>query len=318
MHIEPDIRLLALVTRQHGVFTRAQAKACGFSNRMIQHRLATGRWELLHPEVYGIGGAPQSWRRDEIAACYWSGGAAGGVAAGHLHKLPGCDQPPLEVVTHLRHKITPRCGIIVHCTKRLPTDQITSIDGIPVTSIERTLFDLCGQWRKHRAAIAVDNALFRSLTTIGDLDYCLYRTARRGRKGCALLRELVKERAELDVFPNSALETVMFEELFAPGLIPMPELQYEIRDSRGSVVARPDFVYPDERLVIEGHSRLWHEGVEAKKSDLERHDDIVALDYRIVYVTWADATRYAEKTVAKIQRLRRERSVPRASERAHV
>lgn len=35
----------------------------------------------------------------------------------------------------------PRDGIVVHCAK-LPDDEVTVVDGIRVTTIERTLFDL--------------------------------------------------------------------------------------------------------------------------------------------------------------------------------
>jgi very-short-patch-repair endonuclease len=210
----------------------------------------------------------------------------------------------------------PRSGIVVHATKRLPNEQITSVRGIPATSIERTLFDLCGQMSERHAAIALDNALFRGLTTIGSLDYCLYRTARRGRKGCARLRRLVKERWELDEFPNSPLETIIFELLVtAP---PLPELQYEFKRSDGTVIARPDFVYLPERLVIEGHSRLWHDGHLAAAEDVERHEQLVALGLHIEYVTWADVIKRPQQTLARIERLREERREPRVSERAHV
>ena len=119
-------------------------------------------------------------------------------------------------------------------------------------------------------------------------------------------------------FPNSALETVMFEELFADCSLPMPELQYEIRDSRGSVVGRPDFVYPDEKLVIEGHSRLWHEGKAAEVYDLERHRALVALGYRILYISWVDVTQYAEHTRMMIRAALTEQRVLCQSERAHA
>lgn len=285
---------------------------------MIHYRLETGRWVALHPEIYVVAGTPPSWHRDEIAAVFWAQGLAGGRAAGKLHGLPGCDDAPIEVLTTLRHKVMPRCGVVVHLTKRLPPEQIVTIDSIPTTSIDRTLLDLCGQMTRRRAAIALDSALFRGLTTIGDLDFCLYRTARRGRNGCAVLRDLVRERIDLTTFPNSPLETVMFEELFAPGFVPMPELQYELFDSSGRSIARPDFVYPEERIVIEGHSKLWHDGKEARTHDLERHEDLVANDYRVLYVTWPDVTQYLQRTVARIRQLRAERAVPRASERAHV
>ncbi|MDQ3940431.1 MAG: DUF559 domain-containing protein, partial [Actinomycetota bacterium] len=84
---------------------------------------------------------------------------------------------------------------------------------------------------------------------------------------------------------------------------PMPELQYEIRDQSGGVVARPDFVYPTEKVIIEGHSRLWHEGKAAQDEDLARHENLMRLGYRILYVTLIDVTQYPERTIARIRRM---------------
>lgn len=289
-----------LAHSQHGVFTRAQAKSCGFTNRMIQQRLETGAWVRLHPNVYCVAGAPRTWRRDQAAACYWSRGAAAGMAAGHLYGLPDCERPPIEVVTQVRQRAMPRCGVIVHATKRLPLEQVGCIDAIPVTRIERTLLDLCGQLPRQRSAIAVDYALSRGLTTVGELDYCLYRTARRGRNGCGKLRELVKERAHLGAIPTTPLETVVLQMIIDSGL-PMPELQHRIFDEAG-FVARPDFVYVEEKLVIEAHSRLWHEGKHARDVDMARDARLRRAGFEVLYVTWPDATQYRDRTAALIRR----------------
>ena len=193
----------------------------------------------------------------------------------------------------------PRCGITVHCTKRLPSDQVVVARGIPTTTIERTLLDLCGRFSRRDAAIALDNALTRGLTTLGLLDYCLYRTARRGRNGCARLRELVKARVELDRLPTTPLESVVLEMLLSSGR-DAPKLQYPIHGRDGSFIAQPDFVYPKEKLVIEAHSRLWHEGLEFRTKDATRDRKLRREGFDVLYVTWADATRYRERTLAII------------------
>ncbi|HEV3473182.1 MAG TPA: hypothetical protein VG408_08270 [Actinomycetota bacterium] len=226
---------------------------------------------------------------------------AAGRAAGHLHGLPGCDDPPVEVVT-ASHVVTPHSGVIVHRTKRLPAEQIITIEGIRSTSIERTLLDLCGVMVKRKAAIALDNALMRGLTTLGSIDHCLFLTARRGRNGCGVLRDLMKARVGLNTAPNSPLETVIHEMLFESSL-PIPVLQHVITDDTGVFVARPDFLYPEEKLIIEGHSKTWHWGERAESRDLEKHNKLLALGYSIMYVTWQDATTYRERTVATIARL---------------
>ena len=275
---------------------------------MVQYRLETGRWLMLHPGIYCHAGTPASWLRDQAAAAYWCKGAAAARAAGRLFDLPGCEDAPLEVLTTPTHKVMPRCGIVVHLTKRLPTEQLTAVDGIPATTIERTVMDLCGVLDERRAAIALDNALFRGLTTCGSLDHCLYLTARRGRNGCGVMRKLLKKRLHKTKVPNSPLETVIFE-MFSGSTLPMPELQYVIRNGKGDFVARPDFVYPGEKLIIEGHSKLWHSGELAREADARRERRLRNLGYLPIFVSWTDATVERERTMRMIERLHAERSV---------
>lgn len=194
----------------------------------------------------------------------------------------------------------PRSGIIVHETKRLPARQVCEIKGIPTTSVERTLMMLCVQMSPRGAAIAVDNALVRGLTTLGDLDFCLYLTARQGRGGSRLLRDLVRRRAQVDRVPTTALETVILDALLDEGL-PPPRVQPEIYDDHGAFVARPDFLYPEARLVIEGHSKLWHTGVTAQERDISRHQNLERSSYRVLYATWSDATRYRKQFVERVR-----------------
>lgn len=298
MRKDPEHKILRCASAQFGVFTRQQALSAGYTARMIKSRIDAGYWVSLHPTVYALAGAPPSFFRDEIAACFWSRGFAAGHAAGHLFELPGCE-PRIEVLTTFKRPVMPRCGIVVHETTRLPRNQTTIHQGIPVTTPERTLMDLCALMSERRAAIAVDNALYRGLTSVADLDFCLYLTAKRGRRGCGVLRRLIKQRAKLTEYPNSPLETVIFEMIEREGL-PTPLLQYSLFDEEG-FIARPDFVYPQAKLVIEGHSKLWHTGTAVEDKDRKKHDRLRRLGLTVLYIGWADATRYQQQTVERIR-----------------
>ena len=88
----------------------------------------------------------------------------------------------------------------------------------------------------------------------------------------------------------------------------MPELQYPIYDEHGDFVARPDFVWPREKVVVEGHSKLWHEGLVAKQSDEKRHRRLCGVGCRVLYVTWADATTFADAALDQMRQLLEDRS----------
>lgn len=273
---------------QHGVFSRKQAMAAGYRRSTIDSKIRSGEWVSLHPGIYCDGGMPRSWLRDMSAAVMWAYPAcASGRAAAFLHRLPGFDEPEFELVTTNR-RVTSRCGINVHHTKRLPEDQIERVQGIRCTSVERSVMDLCGLVGRRRAAIALDHCLSRGMSTLGSFDFCLFLVARRGRNGCGILRNLVQERWDLSGFPESPLETIIFEQLASSGL-PLPVPQFELLDRAGHPMARPDFVWPDEKLIVEGHSRLWHKGKELEKRDRERHLKLRDHSYRIIYVSWPDA-----------------------------
>lgn len=293
-----------IAASQYGVIGHAQARACGHSDRSINYRVTSRRFIPLHPRAYVIAGAPASWYRDQIAACIWSDGLASHRAAGFLWELPGCESSPIEITTS-DIRILPRSGIAVHHTLRMPLEHVTKVASIPTTAVERTLLDLGAVFTESRVAIALDDALRRGLTTLGDLDYCLYLTARRGRRGCAVLRRLVHKRLETSTTPHSALETLIFE-LLAGSSLPMPQLQYEIRDGNGLLIGRPDFVYPQWKVVIEGHSKRWHWGEHASSRDAQRHNELTAMGHRILYVTWADVTEFPVATLMRIERALRE------------
>lgn len=284
---------------QHGVFDRRQALAAGHTRKTIHYRLEAGVLEALHPTVYMFAGTPQTWERDQMAACLWARAAAHGLAAGRLWQIPGCEEAPIEILTS-RSKIVPHAGVIVHFTKRLPDDQLTRVRGIPVTSVERTLLGLGAQWRQRKVAVAIDDVFRRGLSDPEKVDRFLAKTARRGRDGCAVLRRLAKQRAARGGLPTTPLESIICQ-LLADSHLPMPELQAEILDESGSLVARVDFLYPAHRLIIEGQSFKWHGGYTGWARDMDRFNRLSALGYRILQVTWEDATRNKEATLRRIE-----------------
>ena len=101
------------------------------------------------------------------------------------------------------------------------------------------------------------------------------------------------------------METLVFEFLHDFDL-PIPEMQHEIRDHSGRFIARPDFLYPEQKLVIEAHSKQWHWGARAEHEDLLRHKRIVELGYRVIYLTATDVTLMAEQSAINIDRALRE------------
>src|SRR4051794_9302753 len=89
-------------------------------------------------------------------------------SAAELHMLPGRRTDPLEI-TCPRWRRSHGSSLIVHESTALDSADITVVDGIPVTTVARTLFDLGGVYRKGYVELAVENALRRGLTTEAEL-----------------------------------------------------------------------------------------------------------------------------------------------------
>src|SRR6476620_11567889 len=139
--MRPLSALSALVVLQHGVVSRPQLLALGVAARTIQHWRARGVLHDLHAGVYAWGHRAVSWQGRCVAALLLGGeGAAISHAAGAvLHGLMA-PRPTLDVISPHRRKGDPT--LRVH-RGSLSVDEITERAGIRVTTVERTLFDVC-------------------------------------------------------------------------------------------------------------------------------------------------------------------------------
>ena len=157
-----DRRIAWTAARQHGIFTRDQALRCGATEESIRWRLTVGRWERLHPRVYRLAGTTRTWRQRAMATClYWGPRAAlSHRAAGLLLRLIDFPRARVEVVVPRNRKRVRSDEIVVHWTQDpIPDEDITTIDGIPVTKPARTLLDLATVEPEEVVERCLDDAL---------------------------------------------------------------------------------------------------------------------------------------------------------------
>src|SRR5205823_3781601 len=140
--------------------------------------------------------------------------------------------------------------LVVHESLLLEDIDKDVVDGIPTTSIERTIFDLCACTSDVIVDMAIDRALSRDRIDHGRLVETERRLATRGRRGAARFHRVMARRAEGEVTPESPPERQLAHALVSHGL-PEPELQFVVLDTDGRSVARCDLAYPQWRIVIE-------------------------------------------------------------------
>jgi len=177
-------------------------------------------------------------------------------------------------------------------------EDLTEIDGVPVTKIERTLLDLSGVSDPDSLEEAVDCALRRRLTTVSRLRLRL--RSGSGRHGIKKLRSILAERDDKGRPSASAFETRLNRLLLRSGLPAMRE--YTIWDG-GEFVARVDFCFPDSKLIIEADGYRWHSGRRAWQRDRERRNRLTELGWTVIQATWTDLMQRPAQTIERIRNL---------------
>lgn len=164
-------RLAAAIARtQLGLITREQARSLGVSDAWIDRRVASGRWERLHRCVYAIPGAPRTWAQMVLAAVLAAGPgavASHGTAA-MLHELRSAQRGRVHLTVP---GDAPRSlhRVVMHRSVTIVPADVTSLDGVPVTSPARTLVDLASTWSESRLRGALDQALVERRLRLVDL-----------------------------------------------------------------------------------------------------------------------------------------------------
>lgn len=166
----------------------------------------------------------------------------------------------------------------------------TVVDGIPVTSVARTVVD-CAPLLAHGSAVALaDAALHQGLTTLVELAEMVDGLARR--RGVASCRAAI---AATDGRSESVGESLSRVAMTA-WRVPAPSLQFEITGDDGSTLARTDFAWEAHRTVGEfdgrvKYGRLLKPGEspgDAVWREKLREDAVRDLGWEVVRWVWAD------------------------------
>ncbi len=284
-----DDAIAELASRQYGLFSRAQAAAAGCSRSLVQRRLAAGRWLLEAPGVYGLPGWPGSWRRSLMLAVLDAGTEAvvSHRAAAALHRLTAFLPGGLEVtVPHGNHQR--RSDVTVHqCTDLRECDRVV-VDGLPVTTPARTLFDLAAVTRRGRLAVALDDAHASRACSIEEVRAVYDALARRGKRGMKMLGAVLAERGSGYVPPGSELERRLLRVLSEGGL-PPPTSQLAV-PWRQEAQGRVDLAYPERRIILEADGRRWHTRTHDFEVDRQRDRAATLVGWSVYRFTWAEIT----------------------------
>ncbi len=289
-----DSVVTAIARGQYGLFSRIQVLAAGGDDKLISRRLQFGRWLRLAPGVYSLPGWPDSWRRSLCAAHLDVGlySVVSHEAAAAIHGLPLF--PPNAIVLtvpHGDHERTRR-GVRVHQSTDLRSSHVTTIDGLPVTTVARTLFDLAAVVGRERLARSLDEAHVSRLCPISEVQGLYDALRRPGKRGMKRLAQLLAVRGPGYVPPESVLEWRLHKVLDDPRL-PKPRRQFHV-PWRSAAEQRVDLAFPEAHVIVEGDGRRWHARMDQMAADRRRDREAMNHGWRCYRFVWEEITRNPE------------------------
>ncbi|MGC5032426.1 endonuclease domain-containing protein [Micromonospora sp. DT229] len=247
---------------------------------LTRNDLRSSAWRPLFRDVYADAQLPVTHRTRCTAAGRWlipAGAAIAGRSAAVLH---GCAHTTfddtVEVLVPRGRSAGPAAGLRVH---RGPVDDGDIVDraGTPVTSPERTCWDVASWLDLVEAVVVIDALLATGLTEVSTLrGYALARVGRRGWRAMLRAVDLADAGAE------SPQESRTRVRLVLAGL-PRPRTQWVV-SAHGRFLARVDLAWPEYRVAVEYDGR-WHDDPGQFDADRRRLNRLVGSDWIVVHLT---------------------------------
>lgn len=299
MGTQPDTdRVIeALAARQWGVVSRAQLLDAGLSRKTVANRVRSGHLIRLHRGVYAAGHARLRREGRWLAAVLAVGPGAvlSHRDAAGLHDLRPANHASTDVTTTANRPDEP--GIQVHRTRVLDDKDITTVSGIPVTTVARTLVDLAGQIPHDHLTQAIRQAERNRTFDLREVEAAMARTRGRTGRGHQALREAIEEYAALGLAASdSALEDA-FHRLLRDNGLPGPAANAYVEGYR------VDAVWRAQRVAVELDGWAWHHTRRSFERDRERDALLLAVGWRVIRVTHRQLTKRPDHVLSTLRRL---------------
>lgn len=282
-----------IASSQLGLVTAPQLSLTGLSRTEIESRLRHGRLHRIHRGVYLVGHSVPPPGARELAAVLACGkdSFVSHRAAAALWGLAE-DQAAHVDVTVVRRGCRSRPGIAVHRLPDLDPDDRSEKTGIAVTSPARTLLDFSSQATADQRERAITEAYALKLVTEAALRAAIARAPLR--PGASVLRvELDREGGPR--WTQSEAERRMLR-LIRGAVLPLPRTQVRIAGWPA------DFLWPQQRLIVEVDGYDYHGHRAAFERDRKRDAAHVLAGYRVIRVTWRQLTNEPLAVVATVAR----------------
>lgn len=282
--MEPYEQLLAT---QGGLARRKDLLRAGLGRTGLHRLVEQGRLRPLTPHLFTDVEQPAP---DEPlrAAAVGLGAVVSHTSAALLWGLELVTTPDAPTLTVARNRSRAvREGVRISRSDVLERERVDR-DGLQVTTVVRTLVDLCRSLPLREAVAVVDSALRKGLVALDELHRELARLpAAPGRSAVARAFHLADPRC------GSVLESLVRVLLAERGMRPTAT-QLLVRTRTGQRIGRVDFAWPELRLVVEADGFAFHSDRRAYREDRRRGNALVRAGWRVLRFSWEDVQQYPD------------------------
>jgi hypothetical protein len=283
-----------LAAAQHGVVCRRQLAEIGIRDRGVTRRVANGHLHRIHPGVYAVG-FPSLTREGRwlaaVLAC-GEGTVLSHLDAAVLWKIYESQRTRVHVTVLSRRQVK---GLWIHRARRLHPDDVTVKDGIPVTTIARTLVDLTDLLPRNRLLRAMREADYLRLLDLDSLNAAVQRA--HGRRRLQALKSALAQHRHGQIV-RSELEHRFLELVDRAGL-PAPETNVRVRTRKR--IYTVDCLWRRTGVAVELDGRAAHARTAAFEEDRARDTALSAIGLRPLRYTWRRVTVESADVVAELR-----------------
>lgn len=203
----------------------------------------------------------------------------------------GTDEVPVELVVPTGRHLGPWPEVLVR-RRLLGPVEVEVVDGLPVTTVARALFDEIATrddlWRAVQAIDMTAAARLISVWLFG-----LFAGECNARVGAPLVREAVSLAADESLSPREPWFRLVWVQLAG---LPDPLVNQPVYDLRGRLIGVPDLFDPDAGLVGEYSGEI-HRGAVRHRKDVVREEDFREHGLEYVEVVRGDSADDARRRI---------------------
>jgi very-short-patch-repair endonuclease len=285
---------------QAGVISRRQALDAGLTERQIDRRVSSHRWDRIAPGVYLAAEAAMTWHA--WAYCMLLAAGPGAVLIGETSAQLRCLVPKqlpicVAIPTHRRCEVSaPNLRLL---RMDIPADEQVTVDGLPTTNRLRTASDVAHLMPLVQAQPIVDLMLVRDMVVLEELTAVVADSRRHGSAQARRLMASANDRAAAE------------SERIARRLLQAAGLSGWVANHEVTIKGRKlkiDLALRRLKIAIEVKGWMFHSAGDRGASDDARVTDLQLAGWLVIPVSWLALHQNPDAFIAQVREAVAQRS----------